>query len=371
VNDGKGWKLQSPSLSYRSFVFDLRTAVLSTKKLYQQALRKGRHMKFISTLFAVLVIIAGVTAQDIDALKANTIYLASDELGGRGPGSEGAKKAAEHIANQFRKVGLKPYKDGSYFQEFEMPNQDVPERNVVGYLPAKIKTERSIVFTAHYDGYGIRDPEEGDDRIFNAAQDNAAGTAALIEMARIYAGKGPQLQNLVFIATAAEEGGAREPAPKLTGADVYAEEPLFPLTEITINLNIDGFNVMGPAADYFVMPRQGIDFLEEILEATKSTPMKYNPPDWIDGMNTSFDTRAFLGRGVAGVTIWTGFSLREGTKGPVPRFGRIHSPDDEYNETWRWDGAEEHLRLYEAVTDRFMTSVKKPAVTDRGLFRRN
>lgn len=328
-------------------------------------------MRSILAIAAILFITTGAFPQDLAALKANTIYLASDELGGRGPGSAGARKASEHIAGQFKKIGLKPYKGDSYFQPFKMPNQAAPERNVVGYIPAKNRTERSIVFTAHYDGYGIRESAEGEDKIFNAAQDNAAGTAALIELARIYATKGAPAQNLVFVATAAEETGAREPQADLTGGDYYALYPLFRLSEVTVNLNIDGFNVMGPAADYFVIPRQGIDILDEVLAATRSSEMKYNPPNWIDGMNTSFDTRAFLSRGIPGITIWTGFRLRSGIKGPAPKFGRIHSPGDEYNETWRFDGAGEHLRLYEAVADRFLNTGKRGKVTDTSLFKKD
>lgn len=326
-------------------------------------------MKRFSALIAILLLGIAAAAQDLEALKANIIYLSSDELGGRGPGSEGARKAAEHIADQFKKVGLKPFKGDSYFQPFEMPNQKTPELNVIGYIPAKEKTDRSIVFTAHYDGYGIVESVEGDDKIHNAAQDNAAGTAALIELARIYAAKGKQSQNLVFIATAAEEGGARTPRADMTGADFYALNPLFPLDEITINLNIDGFNNLGPTADYWIMPRQGIDIVDELLLALKPFPMKYAPPDWIDGMNTSFDTQAFLSRGVPAVTIWTGFSLREGAGGEVPKFGRIHAPDDEYNDTWRFDGAEENLRMYEAVADRYLKSGKRGKVTDVSLFK--
>ncbi|REJ76156.1 MAG: hypothetical protein DWQ47_11100 [Acidobacteria bacterium] len=326
-------------------------------------------MKQFSALIAILFLSLSTAAQDIEALKANIIYLSSDELGGRGPGSEGARKAADYIAEQFKKVGLKPFRGDSYFQPFDMPNQDVPERNVIGYIPAKEKTDRSIVFTAHYDGYGIVESVEGDDKIHNAAQDNAAGVAGMIEMARIYSQKKSPTQNLVFIATAAEEGGARTPRAEMTGADFYALNPLFPLSGITINLNIDGFNNLGPAADYWVMPRQGVDFVDELRAALKPFPMNYAPPDWIDGMNKSFDTQAFLSRGVPAVTIWTGFELREGAGGKVPRFGRIHAPDDEYNDTWRFDAAEEFLRMYEAVADRYLESGKRGKVTDLSLFK--
>ncbi len=328
-------------------------------------------MKIFVGIVIILSFSQICTSQDIEALKANTAYLASDELGGRGPGSEGIRKAAEHIAEQFRKVGLKPFNADGYFQTFEIPGQKQPESNVIGYLPAGKKTSRSVVFTAHYDGYGIREVEGTDDKIHNAAIDNAAGAAALIEMARIFAGRERPSQNLVFIATAAEELGARDTDSKLTGAEYYAENPLFELSGISIVLNIDGINASGPAADFFVMPRQGIDFLGEILEAAKPFPIKYDPPDWIDGMNKGFDTAAFLSRGIPAVTIWSGFRRRPEAKGPVPRFGRVHSPDDELNETWNWDGTAEYLRLYEAIADHFLKNVKKAGVSDRDLFKRD
>ena len=80
--------------------------------------------------------------------------------------------------------------------------------------------------------------------------------------------------------------------------------------DITICLNIDGFNISGPREDYFVMPRQGIDFLDEIQSVAAGLGWVYDSPDRVDGMNTSFDTAAFLRKGIPAFTLWTGSRLK-------------------------------------------------------------
>ena len=75
-------------------------------------------MKLISLSFSICLITLNSHAQLVDNFKAHTIYLSSDELKGRGTGSEGIKLAAEYISSQFKSIGLQPLADKSYFQYF-------------------------------------------------------------------------------------------------------------------------------------------------------------------------------------------------------------------------------------------------------------
>ncbi|UCF20285.1 MAG: M20/M25/M40 family metallo-hydrolase [Gemmatimonadota bacterium] len=77
--------------------------------------------------------------------------------------------------------------------------------NVVGAIPGKRRDE-AVLFSAHYDHIGIRDPVDGDS-IANGANDNASGTTAVIELARYFKAKGKPTRTLVFVAFAAEEMG--------------------------------------------------------------------------------------------------------------------------------------------------------------------
>lgn len=99
--------------------------------------------------------------------------------------------------------------------------------NVVAYLPAKKKTSKTLYFTAHYDHLG----RMGDQTYFPGANDNASGTAMLLELAR-YFKTNPPKYNLVFVAFAAEEVG-------LLGSRYYVQKPFTPLQDIRFLVNLD------------------------------------------------------------------------------------------------------------------------------------
>lgn len=100
-------------------------------------------------------------------------------------------------------------------------------RNVIAYVPAKKKSKNYFVFSAHYDHLG----QMGPDAYFPGGNDNASGTALLLEMARYYVSN-PGEVNIVFIAFAGEEVG-------LLGSKYYTENPIFPLKEIQFLFNLD------------------------------------------------------------------------------------------------------------------------------------
>lgn len=101
--------------------------------------------------------------------------------------------------------------------------------NVIGYLEGAREPDSFLVFTAHYDHLG----KLGTEALFAGANDNASGTAMLIDLARHY---GQQLNlpdySMVFIAFAGEEAG-------LLGSVHFVENPLFPLKNIRFVVNLD------------------------------------------------------------------------------------------------------------------------------------
>ena len=131
-----------------------------------------------------------------DKLKKHITYLASDKLEGRGTGSIGEQKAANYIAKQFKKVGLKPAgTEGSFFHKYsfkkmsnphgaEEPNApDINTQNVAGFLDNGASV--TIIVGAHYDHLGLGHDKNSldanpDGKIHNGADDNASGTAGVI-----------------------------------------------------------------------------------------------------------------------------------------------------------------------------------------------
>jgi hypothetical protein len=78
--------------------------------------------------------------------------------------------------------------------------------NVVGVLPGRSKKEEYVVFSAHYDHLGVKKGAEGDS-IYNGANDDAAGTTAVIMLAKYFKALGNNERTLVFAAFTAEEIG--------------------------------------------------------------------------------------------------------------------------------------------------------------------
>ncbi|MFN7672245.1 MAG: M28 family metallopeptidase [Planctomycetota bacterium] len=111
--------------------------------------------------------------------------------------------------------------------------------NVVGVLEGTTKKAEAIVFSAHHDHVGRR--LDGD--AFNGADDNASGTAGLLELAEAFALGGPRpARSIVFLSVSGEELG-------LWGSDWFAAHPTWPLDKIVANVNIDMIGRAGRDGD--------------------------------------------------------------------------------------------------------------------------
>lgn len=177
--------------------------------------------------------------------QKHAAYLASDELARRVPGSDGSAKAAEYLVRNFQEYGLKPLQeDGSWFQEFPLDtasstNASGTARNVLAILPGQGTLKReAIVVCAHYDHVGSRSPgdQEGEDTIFNGADDNASGVSALLLIAEALAGQWSSpvesRRTVIFAAFDAEERG-------LLGARYYVQRQVWPLDRTAAVINFD------------------------------------------------------------------------------------------------------------------------------------
>ncbi|WP_206733761.1 M28 family peptidase [Pseudoxanthomonas composti] len=183
-----------------------------------------------------------------DSMRRDLSFLASDALEGRGTPSRGLDIAAEYIASQFRAAGLEPLGDDGYLQTADWrkiaPEKeraqyaDAPApltvRNVVGVLrgsdPQLSKTY--VLVTAHYDHLGIK-KGEGEDPIFNGANDDGSGTVSVIELARAFAAqKTRPKRSIVFMTVFGEEHG-------LVGSRYYGAHPLVPVADTVANINLE------------------------------------------------------------------------------------------------------------------------------------
>jgi hypothetical protein len=126
---------------------------------------------------------------------------------------------------------LTKLKSGKLTYAAETIIDKVPTENIMGYLEGTDKKDELIVLTAHYDHIGRRG-----ESINNGADDDGSGTSAILELAEAYvyakkAGNGPR-RSILFMTVTGEEKG-------LLGSQYYTENPVFPLENTVVDLNID------------------------------------------------------------------------------------------------------------------------------------
>ena len=182
---------------------------------------------------------------DLEGTLAHVRYLADDRLEGRAVATRGERCAGDYIAARFRALGLEPAgNDGTFFQRWNI-SSDTPHggavhgeaRNVAAILRGSDPAgAQALVIGAHYDhlgfgGFGSLSPD-ATGTVHNGADDNASGTAVLLEAARALASGPPLAQDILFIAFTGEERG-------LWGSAHYVGAPLVTLDGTVAMLNLD------------------------------------------------------------------------------------------------------------------------------------
>lgn len=180
----------------------------------------------------------------LDSLRLTLEALAHDSMRGRGSGTEDELRAADFIQERLTSYGLLPLQVG-LLQPFEVfsqrLNRNVQSQNVLAAIPGTGSlAEEWVVVGAHYDHIGIRAQADGSLGLNNGADDNASGTALVLEMARVFqayqeSGGMPvdERRSVLFAAWGAEELG-------LLGSCYYAREnPIVPLAHTHALMNFD------------------------------------------------------------------------------------------------------------------------------------
>lgn len=179
---------------------------------------------------------ATITAADIGRWVA---LLAADSMRGRETPSAEIEQAASTIGVYFESLGLQPaFAGGSYLQHYGTPAWGTVPAGLAPNAAAVLEgsdarlRDEYVVVIAHMDGKGVRTPVGGDS-IYNGADDNASGTAAVLEMAEAFAGAEPRpRRSLLFLTVSGEEHG-------FWGTLAYLSAPTVPVANIVAVLNFD------------------------------------------------------------------------------------------------------------------------------------
>jgi len=237
--------------------------------------------------------------------------------------------------------------------------------NVIGVLRGS-NPSQGIIYTAHYDHFGIRDPKPGDppdaDRIFNGALDNASGCSGVLEIAQAFAHAGARPQRSIYVMfTTAEESG-------LLGSEYFAAHPVLPADAWAANINIDELNLFGRTRDIVLLGADRSTLGDSASEiARRHDRVVAGDPDPGRGYFFRSDHFPLAKIGVPAVSI----SEPTQSLGGDPEFAKkaferfqdkdYHQPSDEFRADWDFSGAVDDMRLLAELGWRLSNASTMPA----------
>jgi Zn-dependent M28 family amino/carboxypeptidase len=215
--------------------------------------------------------------------------------------------------------------------------------NVIGVLQGT-RPEQGVVYSAHYDHFGIRDPKPGEppdaDRIYNGAVDNASGVAGILAIAAAFTQAAAKpARSIYFVATTAEESG-------LLGSEYFVRHAPLPVNQIAADINVDSLNVLGMTRDLVLLGAER-STLGPMAKSILTRQHRMLGIDTSPGAGYFFrsDHFPFAKVGVPAVSI----SDPNDFVGKDPAFAKkqhddyrnrkYHQPIDEYDPSWDLSGA--------------------------------
>lgn len=225
--------------------------------------------------------------------------------------------------------------------------EETTSNNVVGVLEgsdSKLK-EEAVVYSAHYDAYGI----DSEGRIFPGAADNALGVATITSLAEAFVKSFPKpaarpRRSLIFLAVTGEEYG-------LLGAEYWVQHPTWPLEKVAADINFDGIGteiygpvkrVVGFGAEHSEL---GATF-EDVAGATGNIVSPDPMPE--ENVFVRSDHYAFVKKGVPALMLLGAPAGDEAAY--IARAKKwletdYHSPNDTVKPDWNWTGPQTLAQL--------------------------
>ena len=229
--------------------------------------------------------------------------------------------------------------------------------NVAGILKGSSRPDESIVYSAHWDHFGIGEKENGDS-IYNGAVDNGTSMAWVFEIGEAFSGlnKRPDRSVVLFFPTAEEQG--------LLGSQYYAENPPLPIDKTVACFNNDLMLPNGLMKDVMITG-YGQSTLDDMITEAAKRQDRYvvKDPNAHTGMYFRSDHFPFAKMGVPSAFARGNTDSREFGKEWAAKMekdyidNKYHRPSDNYEpEKWNMDGIAEDARLQFYVGYQLVTS---------------
>ena len=241
--------------------------------------------------------------------------------------------------------------------------ETIESQNVLAKLPGTSRPDETIMVSAHWDAYGLGEPDAQGRRVRPGANDDALGTAGVLELARVLKQGPPLDRSIVFAAWTAEESG-------LLGSKAYAADPIYPLEQTVANFTLDILLTAGPARDV-ILVGEGQSELEDDLARAAALQGRVVTPESLpeNGLFFRADHFSLARRGVPVLLIMAiagGADLVDGGRAAGDRWitdyieNCYHQTCDEWSADWDLRGAAQDIELFHTIIRDLGNSARWP-----------
>ena len=219
--------------------------------------------------------------------------------------------------------------------------------NVGAVVLGSSAKDELMLYMAHWDHLGKKPKQKGQkDNIYNGAVDNATGTAALLELGRLFKqGKKP-LRSVGFLAVTAEESG-------LLGSAAYVQKPAYPLHKTVGVINMDALNILGQMKDMIIVGHNSSEMEDILAKVAKTQNRTLVPEDEPEkGYFYRSDHFNFAKKGVPALYAEGGTTHKTKGKDYIAKRkaeytkNNYHKPSDEVSKDWDVKGMIDDITLY-------------------------
>ncbi|MDO8377966.1 M28 family metallopeptidase [Phenylobacterium sp.] len=177
----------------------------------------------------------------------------------------------EALKTSARSADFKPVAltGATFSADYGVTHSQVTSRNVLAKLTGASKPAQSVMFSAHWDAFGLGAPVGGD-KVRHGAADDAIGVAGVLEIARAFATGPRPARTTLFAAWTAEERG-------LLGSEYYGVHPTTPLDQMAANFTMDVLQTAGPSKDVVLVGYGQSQLDDRLIAAAKAQGRTVTP----------------------------------------------------------------------------------------------
>ena len=255
---------------------------------------------------------------------------------------------------------------------FNVSMEKIESQNVLARLPGHSQADEILMVSSHWDAYGQGEPDSSGRTVRPGANDDALGTAGVIELARVLKAGEPMARSVVFAAWTAEEAG-------LLGSAAYAAKPIYPLHSTVANFTLDILQTAGLAKDVILVGEGQSDLEEDLMRAAALQSRVVTPENLPEnGLFFRADHFSLARQGVPVLLLMGiagGADLIEGGRVAGDQWiaeytgNCYHQTCDAWSAEWDLRGAVEDIELFHTILRDLGDSTRWPQLKSSSEFK--